>query len=143
MLMYVNSLCWMIILPFRLGKQWSEDIIKKVYRDYHSILVQTLPMEDAIFASMLYTKNLFSGDLKDQVTSKNTCAEKAKHFLDNVIEKSLCLTFSLLLDAMIEYKSIPTNTLAKEIKQELDSHVSSDSAQVTGNHIIVLLNILL
>ena len=143
MLMYINSLCWMIILLFCLDKQWSEDIIKKVYRDYYSLLVQTLPMEDAIFVSLLYTKNLFSGDLRDQVTSKNTCAEKAKHFLDNAIEKSLCLTFSLLLDAMIEHNSIYTNNLAEQIKQKLDSHVSSDSAQVTGNHIIVLLIILL
>ena len=133
----------MIILLFCLGKRWSEDIIKKVYRDYYSVLVRTLPMEDAIFDSLLYTKELFSGDLRNQVTSKNTCAEKAKHFLDNAIEKSLCLTFSLLLDAMIEYNSIYINRLVKEIKQKLDSHVSSDSAQVTGNHIIVLLVILL
>ena len=75
--MYIIILC---ILSFcRLTKM--DQIIKHFYAD----LVKTLPMDDPCFRSMLYSADLLPGNLKDEVKSMPTRADKAEHFLDHGI----------------------------------------------------------
>jgi len=60
-----------------------------VFREFYSKLVQMLPMDDAYFIASLYSNNLLPGNLKDEVKSKPTRADKVSHFLDKMIEPSI------------------------------------------------------
>ena len=53
---------------------------KEVYRRFYAKLVQSLPMTDAHFHAALVSKQLFYGDLLDQIDAKGTNAEKSAHF---------------------------------------------------------------
>ena len=54
---------------------------KEVYRRFYAKLVKSLPMTDAHFRAALVSKQLFCGDLLDQVDVKRTNADKSEHFL--------------------------------------------------------------
>ena len=53
-----------------------------VFQKFYVQLVQTLPMNDAIFIAQLFSCNLFPGNLMEEVHAKPTAAEKTAHFLD-------------------------------------------------------------
>ena len=56
----------------------------------YSLLVEMLPMNDAIFIAQLYANGLLPGDLKNQLNLPHrTSADKAVLFLDSVIEPSV------------------------------------------------------
>ena len=70
---------------------WHPEAIKKVYRDFHLKLLESLPMHDVAFLELLKDQNLFSGDLAEQVQARVTRMEKAAWFLDNAIDCPLCI----------------------------------------------------
>ena len=78
-------------------------------------------MKDAIFKSHLV--RLLPDDLKETVESKSTAAEAASCFLDNMIkpavEFSNSAPFEILLAKMEESENINLNTLAQNIRKEI------------------------
>ena len=48
----------------------------EVYKRFYAKLVQSLPLTDAHFRAALVSKQLFCGDLLDQVEAKRTNAER-------------------------------------------------------------------
>ena len=62
----------------------------KVFQQFYSKLVETLPMDDAVFVAKLFSNDLLPGDLKNQLKLLHrTSADKAVLFLDSVIEPSV------------------------------------------------------
>ena len=87
-----------------------EQTIQKFYLE----LVQTLPMKDAIFRSMLYSAGLLPGNLKDEVQSKPTRADRAEYFLDQGIKNNIT-NFTKLLEVMEKRKD--DNNLMELVRQ--------------------------
>ena len=110
---------------------WHPEVTKKVYREFHLKLLESLPMHDTVFLELLKHQNLFSGDLKEQVLARDTRMEKAVWFLDNAIEHSLnidnlnplCKLLSAMADEMY-LKNDSLKQLATQIEQELDKETS-------------------
>ena len=62
----------------------------EVFQQFYSKLVETLPMDDAVFVAKLFSNDLLPGDLKNQLKLVHrTSADKAVLFLDSVIEPSV------------------------------------------------------
>ena len=80
-------------------------------------------MKDAIFRSRLV--GLLPDDLKETVESKSTAAEAASCFLDNMIKPAVEFgnnaPFEILLAKMEKSENINLNTLAQNIKEEIQS----------------------
>ena len=100
----------------------SSEVLKKHY----SKLVKTLPMNDAIFVAELYSCDLLSIDLRDQLKLPHrTSADKATLFLNNVIEPSVISGvgsgFDKLLTVMEDYEHENVKQLAKLIRASLRS----------------------
>ena len=87
-----------------MAEQYNE-----VYKKYYAKLVQSLPLTDAHFRAALVSKQLFCGDLLDQVEAKRTNAERNEHFLTNTINPSLNVgiisLFANLLQVMKNFDS--------------------------------------
>ena len=49
-------------------------------------LVKTLPMDNACFRLRLYSAGVMPGNLKDEVQSKPTHADRAEYFLDQGVK---------------------------------------------------------
>ena len=56
-----------------------------VYQQFYPMLLQVLPMDDAVFVGNLFSNNLLPGDIKSNILAKQTRAEKVSYFLDNVV----------------------------------------------------------
>ena len=88
-------------------------------------------MTDAHFRAALVSKQLFCGDLLDQVDAKRTNAEKSEHFLTNTIDCSLNVgmtnPFVSLLQVMENFDSPILQSLAKDINVDLLISTSSES----------------
>ena len=96
-----------------------EQTIKKFYLE----LVKTLPMDDPYFRSLLYTADLLPGNLKDEVQSKPTRAERAEYFLDKRIKNNVT-NFAKLLEVLEKSTDSTMVDLAKQIRTEIDKSVS-------------------
>ena len=87
-----------------MAEQYNE-----VYKNYYAKLVQSLPLTDAHFCAALISKQLFCGDLIDQVEAKRTNVERNEHFLTNTINPSLNVgiisLFANLLQVMKNFDS--------------------------------------
>ena len=98
----------------------------EVYKRYYCEMVNGLPMSDVTFTAQLYSLNLLPGDTKDQLESKHTKAEKAAHFLDNVIKPALAVNditpFQALLTAMEKYDGYLVINLGSKIKGKLRTY---------------------
>ena len=91
----------------------------------------SLPMDDVIFLELLRRRDLFSGDLQEQVQAKDTKAAKTAWFLDHTIKPSLEADITKPLHDLLtvmsddEYtKSAFLKALAAEIQQQLDKDTS-------------------
>jgi len=73
-----------------------------VFQHFYAKLVKTLPMDDAVFIAELFSANLLPDDVKDQVKSMSTRAEKATHFLDHVIQPSVMTGVGRNIDDLIK-----------------------------------------
>ena len=98
--------------------------MEHLLQHYYVSLVDVLPMEDARFRSTLFSAGLLPGNLKNEVKSKPTQADKAEHFLDCVIKSSK--NFKQLINVMQECNDDSVKTLAEQIKVEIDrKHIES------------------
>ena len=95
----------------------AEDIIRKYYVD----LIKGLPMNDVIFIAELYSAGLLPGNLKEEVQSKPTTADKADHFLQHGI-KNDTESFNKLLAVMELYNSDHLRKLAEMLHGKIKSN---------------------
>ena len=100
--------------------------VKDVLKEFRQRLVKVLPMEDTYFITNLDTADLLPGNTKDKVQSASlpTRADKASHFLDNVILPDVDNNRSnldKLLNVMEESDFGVLNGLGTEIQRALDA----------------------
>ena len=93
----------------------------KVFQQFYSKLVKTLPMDDAVFTAELFSNDLLPGDLKNQLKLVHrTPADKAVLFLDSVIEPSVTSdggsSFDKLLHVMEDSEYQHVKELAEKIR---------------------------
>ena len=97
----------------------------EAFQQFYSTLVETLPMDDVKFIAKLYSNRLLPGNLKSQIKSEKTSADKAALFLDSVIEPTVTsdggssLTFDRLLHVMEDSEYQHVKELAEEIRRSL------------------------
>ena len=107
---------------------------KEAYEQFYPDLLKSLPMADPQFHEDLEKKNLFFGDLSEEVKAKDTEARKAAHFLQNAINHSLKIDNTEPFDNLLEVMEISGNgdckSLVKEIKAHLSKEQSLDSQTV-------------
>ena len=92
-----------------------EQTIKRFYAD----LVKTLPMDDAYFRSLLFSADLLPGNLKDEVKSMTTRADKAEYFLDHGI-KGDTTKFLNLLEVLKKSEDNSVIKLTEQIINDID-----------------------
>ena len=95
--------------------------LMRIFQQFYSKLVETLPMDDAVFIAKLFSNDLLPGDLKNQLKLPHrTSADKAVLFLDSVIEPSVTSdggsSFDTLLNVMEDGEYQHVKELAKQIK---------------------------
>ena len=94
-----------------------------VFKKYYEKLLVALPMDDVMFIAKLFSHDLLPGNLKQQVRSKNTSAEKAMYFLDNKINPDVTIgvltSFDTLLKIIENWESDGLKEIAKEIRTTL------------------------
>ena len=92
----------------------AEDIFKEFYPK----LLEVLPIDCLI--SQLYSKQLLSSDHKERLQALTTKKERAKYFLDEVIEPGLKVgcteQFDKMLAVMVKSDDPPVRFLANEMK---------------------------
>ena len=110
------------------------DHYKEAYERFYPDLLKSLPMADPQFHKSLEKRNLFSGDLLEEVKAKDTETRKAAHFLQNAINHSLKIDntepFDNLVEAMESSDNGDCKSLAKEIKTYLSKKQSLDPQPV-------------
>ena len=91
-------------------------------------------MDDACFRSMLYSVDLLPGNLKEQVQSKPTRADKAEYFLDQNIKNNEANFIKLLevLEQISDNNSIIE--LARQIRNQIVTR-GSECCGATGRHV--------
>ena len=111
----------------------------EVFKEFYSKLVETLPMNDALFIAKLYPCDLLPDDIKEYLQSLPTRANKAMYFLDHVIKPSVTTgigsSFDELLnvmedgmeDGMEDSEHQGVKELAKLIRTSLRKRSSSDN----------------
>ena len=105
----------------------------KVFRQFYTKLVTTLPMDDKVFLAKLFAGGLLTGDLREQIDAQMTAAQKSSFFLNQTISSDISVgistSFNMLLDVMEDSDYFSVNALAKEIKTALkEGPVNTDNA---------------
>ena len=111
------------LLPATMASDHSSQLVR-VFQQFYSKLVETLPMDDAVFTAELFSNDLLPGDLKNQLKLLHrTSADKAVLFLDSVIEPSVTSdggsSFNKLLNVMEDSEYLHVKELAKLIRTSL------------------------
>ena len=93
----------------------------EAFQQFYSKLVETLPMDDVKFIAKLYSKGLLPGNLKSQIKSEKTSADKADLFLDSAVKPSVTSddadsSFDTLLHVMEDSEYQHVKDLAEEIR---------------------------
>lgn len=103
----------------------------EAYKQFYSKLVETLPMDDAIFIAKLYSSDLLPDDLKEHVESLTTRAKKAMYFLDHVIKPSVTSgvgsSFDDLLNIMEDSEYQGVKELSEQIRTSVRKRSNSDN----------------
>ena len=102
----------------------------EVFQQFYSKLVQSLPVDDAVFIAELFSNDLLPGDLKNHLKLLHrTSADKAVLFLDSVIEPSVTSdggsSFDKLLNVMEDGEYQHVKELAKQIRMNTLKMIST------------------
>ena len=93
----------------------GNDDVDKTVQQYYVNLVKFLPMDDPLFRAELCSVGLLPRNLKSEISSKPTSADKAEHFLDNGI-KSNSSSFWKLVKVMKNTNDDNVQQLAVQIE---------------------------
>ena len=104
----------------------------EVFKEFYSKLVETLPMNDVTFVAKLYSHDLLSRELKNQLNlSDKTPAVKATIFLDSVIEPSVISdigsSFDKLLNVMEDSEYQGVKELVEQIRTSVRKRSNNDN----------------
>ena len=106
----------------------------QVFQQFYCKLVKTLPMYNLMFIAELYRDGLLPGDLKSQLKSEKTSADKAVLFLDSVIEPRVTSdggsSFDKLLHVMEDSEYQQVKELAEQIRISLTMRSSSNKGKL-------------
>jgi len=98
----------------------------EIFQKYYSSMIQTLPMNDVVFFSNLYSNGFLPGNLRATIQSLATAADKAAKLLDEVIEPSIrnndCSNFNKLMTIMKESNYNNVKMLARTISNSMPAH---------------------
>ena len=97
------------------------DRMDQTIKHYYADLVKTLPMDDPCFRSLLYSADLLPGNLKDEVKSMPTRAEKAEHFLDHGINNDTA-KFLKLYEVLKKSDDNSVIKLTEQLRKEIYPH---------------------
>ena len=102
-----------------------------VFKQFYYKLVEALPMNDATFVAKLYSHDLLSRELKNELNLlQKTSAVKATIFLDSVIEPSVTSdgdkSFDKLLNVMEDSECLSVKELANQIRVSMRKRSNSD-----------------
>jgi len=105
---------------------------QQVFEDHYLSLVKSLPMDDSIFIAALLSEHLLPGDSRRKIKSLSTAADKASHFLDEIIEPSLIANDLTMLEKLLTVmENYGVEKLACTIRSALQ-HGSPSCSQDTG-----------
>ena len=111
-----NTIIVVLFCCFVLALQDSK--IVEIIQRFYSDLVKVLPLNDAGFRSELFTAGLLPGNLKSEIKSKSTQAEKVEHFLDYGIMND-STNFHKLISVMEALNNDSVQKLAERMKAAL------------------------
>ena len=92
----------------------------QVLEDNYSALVESLPMNDALFIAKLHSEHLLPRELKNKLKLLPTKAEKATEFLDQIIEPSLRENGVMLEKLLVLMENNGVKELAQTIRTALE-----------------------
>ena len=95
---------------------------EEIFQQFYLELVRVLPLHDAMFRSQLFTAGLLPGNLKNEIKSMPTPADKAEHFLDSGIKNEISKIQKLVL-VMEGYVDDNVQKLARRIKDTITSKI--------------------
>ena len=102
----------------------------KIFQQFYPKLVKTLPMDDAFFMAVLYSRDLLPGNHKEHIESLHTSAKKSSYFLDHVIKPSVtsgdASRFDELLNVMEDSEYQGVKELAKLIRDRIGTNTVDD-----------------
>ena len=111
-------------VPFAVSQQSRSSVIRpttnlEVLKHHYPELLRLLPMEDNIFIGELFKNNLLPHNLKADINSLCTRADKVTKFLDSVITPSAdnlnSINFNILLQVMMNSNDNAVKQLADTI----------------------------
>ena len=91
----------------------------EVFMEFYEKLT-ALPIDDMI--EKLYANNLLPGDHKAKVQSQSTPKEKAQHFLDAVIRRSLEIGYTEQFDKLISIMESSDDPTLKHLAKKIRDH---------------------
>lgn len=86
-------------------------------------LIEILPMDDTTFISELFTANLLPGNLKAEIKSLATPADKADYFLDRVVFPNIDndrTNFDKLLSVLKKSNNDAVKNVATEVTRAIN-----------------------
>ena len=117
--------------PFDTSQQSSSPAhrpttVLEVLKYHYPELLRLLPMEDSIFIGELFKNNLLPHNLKADINSFSTRADKVTKFLDSVITPSAnnlnSINFNILLQVMMNSNDNAVKQLADTIISNLNQN---------------------
>ena len=127
----VYSLALQTSAPFAVSQKSSSSVyrpttILEVLKCHYPELLRLLPMEDNIFIGELFKSNLLPHNLKADINSLSTRADKVTKFLDSVITPSADnlnnINFKILLQVMMNSNNKAVEQLADTIISKLNQN---------------------
>ena len=110
---------------------------RDVFQQFYCKLVETLPMDDVKFIAKLYSEGLLPGNLKSQLKSEKTSADKATLFLDSVIEPSVTSDGGSSFDKLLHVMEDSEYQHVKELAEQIGTNLSCKrSSSNHGNFLI-------
>ena len=114
----------------------ESSLSSELFQQFYSKLVETLPMDDAVFVAKLFSNDLLPGDLKNQLRLVHrTSADKAVLFLDSVIEPSVTSDGGSSFDKLLHVMEDSEYQHVKELAEEIRSSLRKRSSSNNGNYL--------
>ena len=80
-----------------------------------------LPMDDELFMAELHTNELLPGNLKNELKSLSTSAQKATKFLDQVIQPSITNNGNRILNTLLTVMRSSDNNVVIQLADNIHS----------------------
>ena len=114
--------------------EYTEEEVQRVYRKFYPKLLIVLPVEGLVLD--FYQRKLLSDTQKTTIDNCSNDRDKIKHFLDNVIYRSIQVgeftQFSEMLNVMGRSDDVVVNKIANKIKNAFCDPIDHSPASSVG-----------